>query len=145
MLNFLSSVTRNTVINKAALINSLPKRTLFVGVFKTKQPLDEVYNKYTHNPEINESYKKLLGNLIDENTKKLIDLGIKSANEETTLQLDSVWRKKAGKMTRQKHKKRRRANKNLIIQKNDMRKQRRANAEAKENYLLSNGLAFYKH
>ena len=145
MFNFLSSVTRNTVINKVALINSLPKRTLFVGVFKTNQPLDEVYNKYTHIPEINESYKKLLGNLIDENTKKLIDLGIKSANEETTLQLDSVWRKKAGKMTRQKHKKRRRANKNLIIQKNDMRKQRRANAEAKENYLLSNGLAFYKH
>ena len=145
MLNFLSSVTRNTVINKVALINSLPKRTLFVGVFKTNKPLDEVYNKYTHIPEINESYKKLLGNLLDENTKKLIDLGIKSANEETTLQLDSVWRKKAGKMTRQKHKKRRRANKNLIIQKNDMRKQRRANAEAKENYLLSNGLAFYKH
>lgn len=145
MLKFISSVTKNTVVNKTALVNSLPKRTLFVGVSKINKPLDEVYNKYTHIPEINESYKKLLGNLVDENTKKLIDLGISPVNKDTTLQLDSVWRKKAGKMTRQKHKKRRRVNKNLIIQKNDMRKQRRANAEAKENYLITNGLAFYKH
>ena len=133
MLKFISSVSPNTFLKKAIFSNSITKRTLFAGVPKINKPLDEVYNKYTHIPEINE------------NKQKLIDLGIKPVNNDTTLQLDSVWRKKTGMMTRHKHKKRRKANQILIVQKKALKKQKRANAEAKENYLLANGIEFYKH
>ncbi|GMM39361.1 hypothetical protein DAHU10_002620 [Hanseniaspora uvarum] len=145
MLKFISSVSPNTFLKKAIFSNSITKRTLFAGVPKINKPLDEVYNKYTHIPEINESYNKLVQTLVDENKQKLIDLGIKPVNNDTTLQLDSVWRKKTGMMTRHKHKKRRKANQILIVQKKALKKQKRANAEAKENYLLANGIEFYKH
>ncbi|KAL6935932.1 hypothetical protein ACO0OL_002120 [Hanseniaspora opuntiae] len=142
MLKFISSVSQNVLLTKQTISTSTIKRSLFVGVPKINNSLN-IYNKYNIGPEINVTYTNTINTLV-ENNQKLINLGINHENSPT-LQLDSVWRKKTGKMTKNKLKKRRRANQILIVQKKALKKQRRANEESKENYLLANGIEFYRH
>lgn len=142
MLKFISSVSQNILLTKQTISTPTIKRSLFVGVPKINNFLN-IYNKYNISSEINGTYTDKSYTLV-ENNQKLINLGINNGNSPT-LQLDSVWRKKTGKMTKNKLKKRRRANQILIVQKKAIKKQRRANEEAKENYLLANGIEFYRH
>lgn len=142
MLKFISSVSQNFLLKKQTISTSTIKRSLFVGCPKINNSLN-IYNKYDISSETISPCTDPISILV-ENNQKLINFGINQENN-SILQLDSVWRKKTGKMAKNKLKKRRRANKILIVHKKAIKKQSRAEEEAKENYLLANGIEFYKH
>ncbi|XBW37681.1 hypothetical protein QEN19_003263 [Hanseniaspora menglaensis] len=116
------------------------KRLIFTSIPSITKPLlptigNAVTNKHT----------SLITELIKEHENTLIDLGLKKNEEENLLNLDSVLRKRRQKIRNHKMTKRRKDHRISINHKNDVKRQKRLNKEARENYELEHGLKFYKH
>ena len=140
MFNQLFKVSKLYVRNNLLTPLVPNKRLIFTQIPNLTKPLVPSISNILPN-----THKSLIVDLIEQHEKSLINLGLKQNEEDSLLQLDSVLRKRRQKIRNHKMRKRRKDHRISINHQNDVKRQKRLNKEARENYELEHGLKFYKH